>query len=113
MNNRSQAQCSSTKTHEHDIEDRARALALWQNGNSYRVVGKLTNMAPSTVQSIVLKFQETGSVKNKARIGGPKKLKAEDREILRQNVLEDRESRTMSLAGITMNLNNMLTTDVS
>jgi transposase len=71
------------------------------------------NMAPSTVQSITLKFQETGSVKNKARIGGPTKLKAEDREILKHAVLKDRESRTMPLAGITMKLNSMLTTDVS
>ena len=67
----------------------------------------------TTVQNLVLKSKETGTVENKARCGRSKKLKAEDLEILRHNVLEDRESRTMPLAGITENMNDMLTTDVS
>jgi len=43
----------------------------------------------------------------------PSKLKTEDVEMLKHDVLQDRESRTMSLADITMKLNSMLTTDVS
>jgi transposase len=70
-------------------------------------------LAYSTVRNIVLKFQETGSIKNKPRCGGPQKLKAEDIEMLKHDVLEDRESRTMPLFDITMKLNSMLTTDVS
>jgi transposase len=113
MKTRSQTQKSSTKTHEHDVETRSMALMCWLKGDSYRSIGKQLGLAYSTVRNIVLKFQETGSVKNKPRCGGPQKLKAEDVEMLKHDVLEDRESRTMPLADITMKLNSILTTDVS
>lgn len=89
------------------------AIMCWLKGDSYRLIGQQLGLAYSTVRNIVLKFQETGSVKNKPRCGGPQKLKAEDVEMLKHDVLEDRESRTMPLSDITMKLNSMLTTDVS
>jgi transposase len=89
------------------------ALMCWLKGDSYRSIGKQLRLAYCTVRNIVLKFQETGSVKNKPRCGGPQKLKTEDVEMLKHDVLQDRESRTMPLADITMKLNSMLTTDVS
>ena len=113
MQTRSQTQRLSTKTHEHDIETRSMALMCWLKGDSYRSIGQQLGLAYSTVRNIVLKFQESGSVKNKPRCGGPQKLKAEDVEKLKHDVLEDRESRTLPLADITMKLNSMLTTDVS
>jgi transposase len=114
MKTRSQTvNCSSTKTKEHDTETRSMALTHWLKGDSYRLISKQMGLAYSTVRNIVLKFQETGSIKNKPRCGGPQKLKAEDIEMLKHDVLEDRESRTMPLFDITMKLNSMLTTDVS
>ena len=46
-------------------------------------------------------------------VNSNKKLKAEVMEILKHDVLEDRESRTMPLSDITLKLNSMITTDVS
>ena len=113
MQTRSHTQRSSTKTHEHDIELRSMALMCCLKGDSYRSVGQQLGLAYSTVRNIFLKHQETGTIKNKPRCGGPQKLKAEDVEMLKHDVLEDRKSRTMSLADITLKLNSMLTTDVS
>ena len=113
MKTHAQTQGPPTKRTEHDIETRAMALAYRRKGDSFHDIGKQLGLSHATVQSIVLKFEETGSVKNKTRCGGPQKLKAEDIEILKHSVLEGRESRTMSLAGITMKLNDVLTTDVS
>lgn len=113
MKTRSQTQRTSTKTHEHDVETRAMAVMCWLKGDSYRMIGKQMGLAYSTIRNLVLKYQEAGSVKNKPRCGGPQKLKAEDIEKLKHDVLEDRASRTMPLADITMKLNNILTTDVS
>src|SRR3954462_11129066 len=79
-------------------------------GDSYRLIAQQLGLAYSTVRNIVFKFQETGSVKNKPRCGGPQKLKAEDVEMLKHDVLEDRESQTMPLFDITMKLNNILHT---
>ena len=113
MKTRAQSQDLPTKRAEYDIETRATAVAYWQKGDSYRKIGAIMGIPHSTVQKFVSKREETGSVQNKTRCGRPPKLKAEDLEILRHNVLEDRESRTMPLAGITENMNDMLTTDVS
>jgi transposase len=113
MRTRSQTQRTSTKTHEHDVETRAMAVMCWLKGDSYRMIGKQMGLAYSTVRNFVLKYQEAGSVKNKPRCGGPQKLMAEDVEMLKHDVLEDRESRTMPLADITTKLNNMLTINVS
>lgn len=113
MKTRAKSQGLSTKKAEYDIETKATAVAYWQKGDSYREISALMGIPHSTVRYFVLKSEETGSVQNKARCGRSLKLKDEDLEILRHNVLEDRESRTMPLAGITENLNDMLTTDVS
>jgi transposase len=110
---KTRSQKRSTKTHEHDVETRAMIVAYWSKGDSFRAIGKQLGLAHSTVQKIVLKHQEVGSIKNKARDGCPQKLKAEDKEMLKQDVLEDRESRTMTLTGITAKLNAKLITNVS
>ena len=89
------------------------AVMCQLKGDSYHAIGKQFGLAYSTVRNFVMKHQETGSTKNKPRCGGPQKLKAEDVEMLKHDVLEDRESRTMPLADITMKLNSMLITDVS
>lgn len=113
MKTRAQIQGSPTKRTEHDIETRSMALAYRRKGDSFRDIGKQLGLSHATVQSIILKFEETGSVKNKKRCGRPQALQAEDIEMLKNDVLEDRESRTMSLAGITLKLNDVLTTDIS
>lgn len=113
MKTRSQTKPSSTKAHEHDLETRSMALAYWLQGNSYHVISKLMELSYSTVRSIILKFQETGSIKNKKRDGCPKKLKNEDIKLLKQNVFQDRESRTMSLRDISTKLNSMIETKIS
>ena len=102
-----------TKRTEHDIETRSMVLAYRRMGDSFRDIGKKLGISHATVQSIVLKFEEIGSVKNKKRCGRPQILQAEDTEILKHSVLEDRESHTMPLAGITRKLNDVLTTDIS
>ena len=112
MKTRAQIQGSSTKKAEYDDETRAMALAFRLRGDSYRKISNMMGIPHSTVQKLVLKFEETGSVKNQARCGCSQKLRPEDKEILRHDVLEDRESRTMSLAGITSLLNDKLTTEV-
>lgn len=101
------------KTHEHDIETRSIALASWLKGDSFHAISKQTGLPYSTIRNIILKFEKTGSVKNKIRSGCPQKLNAENLEMLKQDVLKDRESRTMSLAGISTKLNNTLVTPVS
>lgn len=103
----------STKKAEYDVEIKAMAVAFRLKGDSYRKIGDLLGIPYPTVQSIVLKFKETGSVKNKKRSGCPQKLKAEDIEALKHDVLEDRQSRTMPLAGITEKFNEKLTIKVS
>ena len=113
MKTRAQKQGSPTKRTEHDIETRSMALAYRRKGDSFRDIGKQLGLAHTTVKSIILKFEETGSVKNKKRCGCPQILQAKDTEILKHSVLEDRKSRTMPLTGITMKLNDMLTTDIS
>ena len=113
MKTRSQTKTLPTKTHEHDLETRSMALAYWLQGKSYRVIGKQMELSYSTVRNIISKFQETGSVKNKKRNGCPKKLNNGDIELLKQNVLQDRESRTMSLRDISTNLNSMIETEIS
>ena len=102
-----------TKRIEHDIETRSMALAFWLKGESYRSIGKQMGLSHATVQCIILKFQKTGSVKNKVRCGSPQKLRVEDVERLKNNVLEDRESRIMPLVDITTKFNTTLTTKVS
>jgi transposase len=113
MKTRVQSQHSSTKKAEHDIETRAIALAFRLRGDSYRTISDTMGISYSTLRSFILKFEETGSVKNKARCGCSQKLKAEDKETLKHDVLENRESRTMPLAGITSLLNDKLITEVS
>lgn len=107
MQTRSQTKRStSTKTKEHDIEARSMVVACWLKGDSFRSIGKQLILPYSTVRNIIVKFQETGSVKNKPRCGGPRKLTADDIDVLEHSVLEDRESRCEPLADITKKLNN-------
>lgn len=113
MKTRSQSKSLSTKTHEHDIETRSIAVGIRKKGDSFHAIGKQLVLSYSTVRNVIMKYQATGSSKNKTRCGRPQKLKAEHLEMLRHMVLEDRISRTMPLTGITMKLNDMLTTDVS
>ena len=113
MKTRSQLKPLSTKIHEHDIETRSIAVGFWKKGDSFCAIGKQLGLSYSTVRNVIMKYQETGSSKNKIRHGCPQKLKAEDKEMLRHDVLEDRESRTMPLAGITRLLNDKLITEVS
>ena len=103
----------STKKTEYDIETRAIAVGFRLRGDSYRKISHLMKIPCSTVRDFVVKVEETGSVKNKARCGAPKKLKAEDKDMLKHDVLKDRESRTMSLKDITSIFNDKLTTEVS
>lgn len=112
METHTQNQDLPSKKTEHDIEIRSMALAFRLRGDSYRKIGGLLGISHSTVQSIILKFEETGSIKNKTRSGRPQKLKAEDIEILKHDVLENRESRTMSLTGISQKFNEKLITKV-
>lgn len=108
-----QAPSPPAKRTEHNIETRSMALAFWLKGDSYRSIGKQLGLSHTTVQGIISKFQKTGSVKNQTRCGGPQKLQVEDIERLKNDVLEDRESRTMPLTGITVKFNTILTTKVS
>jgi transposase len=114
MKTRSQTHAKrSTKTKEHDIETRSMVLAFWLKGDSFRSIGAQLTLPYSTVRNIIVKFQETGSVKNKPRCGGPRKIRAEDIEKLKHSVLEDRETRCEPLADITEKLNNTLGSSVS
>jgi transposase len=82
-------------------------------GDSYRSIAKQTDLSYSTVRAIWIKYEETGTVKNKPRCGGPKKLEPEDLEVLKNSVLQDRESRCESLSIITEKLNNALDISIS
>ena len=113
MKTHPQKQQLSTKKKEHDIEIRAIALAYHQKGDSYRSIGKQLGISHATVQKIILKFKETGSVKNKIRPGRPLALTAEAKKDLGLTVLSNRESRIKPLGEIVKEFNNMLTKDVS
>jgi len=90
-------------------------IACWLKGDSIRSIGKqmFPPLSYSTVRNIIMKFQETGSVKNRPRCGRPPKLKPEDIEVLKHSVLEDRETRSEPLSIITEKLNNTLEISVS
>lgn len=102
-----------TKRSEHDIETRAKAIAFRSEGYSYRLISKKLGLPHTTVQGIISKYQKIGLIKNKIRCGRPQKLQAEDMERLKNNVLENRESRIMSLTGITAKFNSTLAINIS
>jgi len=113
IRSQTKAQSTTTARTEHDIEKRALVIAFYKRGDSLRNIGKETNMAYSSVRNIVVKYKETGLLKNKPRCGGPTKLKTEDLEVLKNSVLEDRESRCEPLSAITKKLNNTLSISIS
>ncbi|GFW78789.1 paired domain-containing protein [Trichonephila clavipes] len=47
---------------------------LRKEGKSFREIGKILKLSFTTVGYIVRKYLETGSVENKPRPGGPRKL---------------------------------------
>src|SRR4051812_31647573 len=104
---------SSTKRKEYDIETRAMALAYWQKGDSYRSIGKQLGLSHATVQCIVLKFKETGSIKNKKRNGRPPVLTPEAKKDLGLAMISSRESRVKTLGEIVKEFSGILTKDVS
>ena len=103
----------STKKTEYDIETKAMAVGFRLQGDSYHKISHLMKIPRSTIRDFISKAEETGSVKNKTRCGAPKKLKLEDKDMLKHDVLENRKSCTMSLKDITSQFNDKLTTEVS
>jgi transposase len=120
MQTRSQTKAQQTKVQqttpartEHDIEKRALVIAFHKRGDSLRNVAKETNLSYSTVRNIIVKYKETGLLLNRPRCGRPTKLQSEDLEILKNSVLEDRESRCEPLSIITEKLNDTLSISIS
>ena len=103
----------STKKSEHSTEIRSMAIMCCKKGDSLRSIGKQLGISHSTVQSFLLKSKETGSVQNKVRSGRPQKLNTDEIKKLKDKVLENQQSRTTSLSGITSDLNSTLTKNVS
>lgn len=103
----------STKKSEHSTEICSIAIMCWKKGDSLHSIGKQLGISHSTVQSFLLKSKETGSVQNKARSGRPQKLNTDEIKKLKDKVLENQQSRTTSLSGITSDLNSTLTKNVS
>jgi transposase len=109
----SQNKGQPVKRREHDIEIRSMAIMCWIKKDTLHSIAKQTGLPPSTVQSIISKFKKTGSTENLARSGCPPKLNTEALIMLKDNVLQDRESHTMSLVDITATLSNTLSTNIS
>ncbi|GFV42933.1 paired domain-containing protein [Trichonephila clavipes] len=62
------------KTKEISLDMRKHITELRKEGKSFRETGKILKLSFTTVGYIVKKYLETGSVENKPRPGGPRKL---------------------------------------
>lgn len=105
----------STKTQEWDIETRMTIVNLHWSGMSLRKIGKCFDppIAHTTVKSIIEKFEETGSVRNKPRPGLSGKLNDDHLQYLKKSICKDDESRRGAIKDITDRINEELNIDVS
>ena len=83
-------------------ELKIKVVILRENGKSWGEVKKLTGVPRSTAQSIVSKYKECGSVKNKKSIGRPTKISDRD---ARNLIRITGKNRFLSLSQITKEFN--------
>lgn len=83
-------------------ESKIKVAILRDNGKSWGEIKKLTGVPRSTAQSIVAKYKECGSVKNKKSIGRPPKIS--DRDV-RNLIRITGKNRFLSLSQITKEFN--------
>ncbi|CAH2090926.1 unnamed protein product [Euphydryas editha] len=74
------------KRKEISVDIRNLIIKLKQQNKSYNEIVKITKIKRSTVQSIVKKFETTGTVLNKSRSGRPRVLNDHDIRMLIKNV---------------------------
>ncbi|GFU49051.1 transposable element Tcb1 transposase [Trichonephila clavipes] len=75
----------ASKSRELDVTVKSMIIQLRNKGLTYRAIGIQLNISLFTVRSIVKKFNETGSIKNKVRSGRPGMFSArEKRSIIKE-----------------------------
>ncbi|GFX83810.1 paired domain-containing protein [Trichonephila clavipes] len=62
------------ETKEISLDMRKHITEFRKEGKSFREIGKILKLSFTTIGYIVKKYLETGSVENKPRPGGPRKL---------------------------------------
>ncbi|KAL4091775.1 hypothetical protein QTP88_026414 [Uroleucon formosanum] len=75
------------------IDFRKLVVQLREDGNSFRNIAQIIKKSHSSVQYIINRYNETGSLEDRKRTGRPQKLKShQKRTILRQVVMEPKTS---------------------
>lgn len=68
-------------------------IDLWNEGNSFRNIGKIVKKPHTTIQYIVKQYKLTGSYKIRSRSGRPKKMTPrEEASIVRQIIIDPKKS---------------------
>jgi transposase len=107
---RSSLHRTSTKTGEWSQETRMRIVAWREIGLSQYEIAKKLGITRATVQSILRKYNQTGTVENLSRSGRPQKLNARDLRFLDRIVTKGAESRRTPVENIRATLNKDVST---
>ena len=76
---------------------RDQAIGLFRGGHAIRSIGRILQIAPSTVSSIVRRWRLTGSTVNSKRSGRPRKVSLRGQRQLKRIVKKNRKSSLRSL----------------
>ncbi|GFX65961.1 paired domain-containing protein [Trichonephila clavipes] len=82
------------KTKEISLDMRKHITELCKEGKSFQKIGKIFKLSFTTVGYIIKKYLETGSVENKPRPGGPRKLTSRAKRMI-HNLLDSAKKLSM------------------
>ncbi|GFU19294.1 hypothetical protein NPIL_239341 [Nephila pilipes] len=72
----------TSKSKELDISVKNTIIRLRNEGLTYRAIGVQLNISSFTVRSVVKKFKETGSTKNKTKSGRPRIFSTREKRVI-------------------------------
>ena len=89
------------------VVDRGRAIGMYQQGLSVRLIANRTGVSPSVIQRLKERWQNTGRVEDRPRSGRPRKTtRQQDRHVV-LSCLRDRSATAEALRASLRNVSNV------
>uniref|UniRef100_A0A034WCV1 Transposable element Tcb1 transposase n=1 Tax=Bactrocera dorsalis TaxID=27457 RepID=A0A034WCV1_BACDO len=78
-------------------ELKAQIIQHYKDQKSVRVIARLVHKSPATVQKVIERYRDSGSIRNKARSGRPRKFDEAEHHLILQKVRQNAKMSALKL----------------
>lgn len=78
-------------------ELKAQIIQYYKDKKSVRVIARLVHKCPATVQKVIERYRDSGSIRNKARSGRPRKFDEAEHHLILQKVQQNAKMSALKL----------------